>query len=30
MREERRMLVTEILKDKGDAVFSVAPDKTLV
>ena len=24
------MLVTEILKDKGDAVFSVAPDKTLV
>lgn len=24
------MLVTEILKDKGDAVFSVSPDKTLV
>lgn len=24
------MLVTEILKDKGDAVFSVSPDQTLV
>lgn len=24
------MLVTEILKDKGDAVFSVAPDQTLL